>query len=122
MSSILLSGSGRGDAASLSAPHPRRYTAARRRKEPGAAALRAGEPARPIAHRQISAVLLGLFAGVQVDAVQTIRAPDAQQQMCPGRAAEGCRTRFAFPALPLHVRGMSDLTPDDKAALAELLS
>ena len=55
---------------------------------PTAAALGAGEPAGQIGHREIGAALLGLLAGIEVDAAQADGAPDAQQEMRHGHAAE----------------------------------
>jgi len=87
-----------------------------------AAALRAAEPRRPIRYRQIGAVPLGLLARVEVDLVPAILAPDAQQEVRPGRAAERRRSRFAFVAVSSHIREMQpDLSPEDYAAIAALL-
>ena len=65
-----------------------------------AAALRATEPARPLRHREIGTVPLGLLAGVEIDPVPAILAPDAQQQVRLGRGAERRRTGVAFRASP----------------------
>ena len=42
----------------------------------------------PLGHREIGTVTLGLLAGVEIDLVAAILAPDAQQEMRPGRGAE----------------------------------
>jgi hypothetical protein len=47
---------------------------------------------------------LGLLAGIEIDTVQTILAPGAQQEVRARRGAERCRDRFAFPSVPLHVQ------------------
>jgi len=56
--------------------------------DPPTAALRATEPRRPLGHRKIGTVALGLLGGVEIDLVAAILAPDAQQQVRPGG---GCR-------------------------------
>ena len=50
------------------------------------------------ARSAIGAVALGLLAGVEIGDAPAVVAPDPQQQVRPGRAAERRRTRFAFPA------------------------
>jgi hypothetical protein len=55
--------------------------------------------------------------------VPAIRAPDVRDQVCPGRGAEGCRSRAAFEGFASHIPDMQpDLSPQDYAAIAELRS
>jgi hypothetical protein len=70
---------------------------------------------------EISAVPLGLLAGVNVGPAPAIQAPDMQHRICPGRAAERRRSRFAFKGFASHIAGMPDLSPEDYAAIAALL-
>src|SRR3954451_23721584 len=64
-----------------------------------AAAARADEPAGPVGDLHIRAVSLGLLAGIEINPVQAIVAPDMQQHVRPGRAAE--RHLSDSPFLPV---------------------
>ena len=58
---------------------------------------------------------LGLLAGVEIDLVQAIVAPDMQQHVRPRRAAPLYLPRAIFGLMQY------DLSPEDRAAIAELL-
>jgi len=66
------------------------------------AALRARQAGGPFRNREISTIARGLFAGIDIDAVLTELAPDAQKQMRSGRAAKRRRARGDFVTLILH--------------------
>jgi len=54
--------------------------------------------------------------------VPAIPAPDVQYRPSTRRAAEGCRSRFAFEGSSTHIPEMQpDLSPEDYAAIAALL-
>ena len=61
-----------------------------------AAASCADETRGPFRHRQIAAVARGLLAGINVDAMPAVPAPDTQQQIRPGRAGERRRASGRF--------------------------
>ena len=88
-----------------------------------AAALGADQPRHPVEHDDARAVLLGLFAGVDVGPVPAIIAPDPQQEVRPGRGCRASPGRFAFEAFPSHIPDtmQPDLSPEDYAAIAALL-
>ena len=67
---------------------------------------------------------LGLLGGVEIGAVPAVVAPDAQQEVRPGRGAERRRTRMSpSKPLPSHIPDamQPDLSPEDCAAIAALL-
>jgi hypothetical protein len=88
-----------------------------------AAALRADEPAAPDIQIQIGTVPLRLLGGVEIGDAMAVVAPDAQQEVRPGRGAERRRTSVAFEAFPSHIPDtmQPDLSPEDYAAIAALL-
>jgi len=88
-----------------------------------AAALRADGPAAPDIQIQIGTVPLRLLGGVEIGDAMAVVAPDAQQEVRPGRGAERRRTSVAFEAFPSHIPDtmQPDLSPEDYAAIAALL-
>jgi hypothetical protein len=81
------------------------------------------QPPPPDQEIQIRAVPLGLLAGVEIDLVSAVHAPDPQQEMRLRCAAERGRPGLDLKAFPSHIAAtmQPNLSPEEYAEIAALL-